>query len=87
MRDHTASPKLPLSWGGFRTPTSIRTCSWKVLGSKSQVFKELERPGIMPWSWKILVSYMESPGKQSVRVRTRGDLTHLKVADTQLPNV
>ena len=39
--------------------------SWIVLESKSQIFRDLESPGIRPWSWKILVSYMESPGKQT----------------------
>jgi len=37
---------------------------WKVLGSKSQIFKDLESPGIRPWFWKILKSYIECPGKQ-----------------------
>ena len=38
--------------------------SWIVLESKSHIFKDLEIPGIRPWSWKILESYIESPGKQ-----------------------
>jgi len=45
MRDHTASPKLPLSWGGFRAPTSIRTVpgkSWDQKVKFSMNWKGLE---------------------------------------------
>ena len=53
---------LRLTHRVYRVRTG-RGKSWKVLESKCPIFKNLENPGIRPWSWRILESYLKSFGK------------------------